>query len=523
MIAYPQTRADPRHGVPGATALLATIAGIKLSTHLLTSSGYGYFRDELYFIDAGRHLDFGYVDFPPLVAVLAAATRIAIGESQLAIHLLPAIAGALLVLVTGLIARELGGGIFAQGVAALAALVAPTYLGIDSLFSMNPFDELWWGLAAYIVVLILKRDRTQLWALLGLVIGIGLLTKVTMAYLALAVAAGLLLTPSRRALRTPGPWVALAIAGIMSLPYVAWEIANHWPSLPFWSSYSSSADQLSPLGFFVVQLFTMNVMSAPICLLGLYFYFRSSGGRPYRVLGWVFLLLYIVFAIMHTKYYFLAPIYPVVFAAGSVMLERATRASRQLKLAYVSVLAASGLVCAVLTLPVLPPRVLAWATSPVQVAGGLGIREEGPGASKLPQPFADRFGWDTLTFAVSGVFHRLRRSDQAEACILARNYGEAGAIDLYGPGLGLPPAISGHDAYYQWGPRGCTGAVVISVGWSRKTLLGVFRSVTLETTARCAFCMLYESQVPVYVARGTRVPFREAWPRFKLFYAEWTS
>src|SRR3712207_6036688 len=166
----------------GATAILAYLALAKLLLHLLSADNYGYFRDELYYMAAGERLDLGYVDFPPFVALVAAFTRWLLGDSLVALRLFPALAGAVVVVLAGLMARELGGGRFAQGLAALATLVAPTFLAMGTFLSMDAFDQLFWVTAVYVLLLILKRDRPRLWLLFGLIVGLGLLTKVTMLF-----------------------------------------------------------------------------------------------------------------------------------------------------------------------------------------------------------------------------------------------------------------------------------------------------------------------------------------------------
>ncbi len=252
-----------RQTLSSATALLIYLALIKFLIHLVTGGNYGFFRDELYYIDAGQHLAFGYVEFPPFIALLAALVHIIPGNSLVVYHILPAIAGALVVLLTGLMARELGGGRFAQCLAALASLVAITFLGIDSLFSMDSFDELWWVLMAYILIRLIKRDQPRLWLLFGLVAGIGLMTKVTMLMFGFALVVGLLLTPQRKYLLNKWAWAGGAIAFAFLLPYILWNAANGWPTLEFWSTYTSGhANPASALGFLYQQVLTMNSFDA---------------------------------------------------------------------------------------------------------------------------------------------------------------------------------------------------------------------------------------------------------------------
>ncbi|HKV57954.1 MAG TPA: glycosyltransferase family 39 protein, partial [Ktedonobacteraceae bacterium] len=447
------------------TALLVYLALLKFLAHLVVSGNYGFFRDELYYIDAGKHLAFGYVEFPPFIALLAASIHTVIGNSLVAYHLFPAIAGAVLVLLTGLIARELGGGRFAQCLAALASLSVLTFLAIDSIFSMDSFDELWWVLLAYILIRLIKRDRPRLWLLFGLVAGIGLMTKVTMLMFGFAIVAGLLLTPQRKYLLNKWAWVGGAIAFAFLVPYVLWNAANGWPTLEFWSSYTSGhANPASALGFLYQQVLTMNPLTLPLWLAGLYYYFFTQAGKPYRALGWAYVILYVLFTVTRAKLYFLAPAYPMLFAAGSVMLVRMMSKPRLgwLKPAYISLLLLVGLLVSPTVMPILPPSLYGRATA--IIGGNAGIKVEDRATGALPQQLADRFGWDTMTATVARVYHSLSPDEQAQACIFTENYGEAGAIDFYGSQYHLPQAISGHNTYYLWGPGNCTGAVVISIG-----------------------------------------------------------
>lgn len=498
------------------TALLIYLALITFLAHLIVSGNYGFFRDELYYIDAGKHLAFGYVEFPSFIALLAAFVRTVLGGSLVAYHLFPAIAGVLLVLLTGLMARELGGSRFAQCLAALASLVATTFLAIDSIFSMDSFDELWWVLMAYILIRLMKRDRPRLWLLFGLVAGIGLMTKVTMLMFGFALVVGLLLTPQRTYLLNKWAWAGGAIAFAFLLPYILWNAANGWPTLAFWSTYSSGhANPASSLGFLSQQVLTMNPLTLPLWLAGLYYYFFTQAGKPYRVFGWTFVILYVVFTITRAKLYFLAPAYPMLFAAGALMVGHVLSKPRLgwLRPAYICLLVLVGLLLTPLVMPIIPPSLYGRATA--IVGGNAGIKVENRTTSVLPQQLADRLGWDTMTATVARVYHSLPQDEQAQACIFTKNYGEAGAIDFYGPQYHLPQAISGHNTYYLWGPGNCTGAVVISIGNPLSLLQPAFASVTQAATITCAYCMPAENDLPVYVCLHLKTSLQAIWPHVK--------
>lgn len=339
-------------------ALVVSLALLDFLLHMLVAGNYGYFRDELYYLIAGRHLAFGYVDFPSMIALLAALVHRVAGDSLVAIHVIPALASALLVLLTGLMARELGGNRFAQFLAALASLSAVTFLATGSIFSMDVLDTLWWALAAYVLILTLGRDDPRLWLLFGAIAGLGLLTKITFAFFGFAVLAGVLLTPQRRHLRTRWPWIGGAIAFLFLLPYILWNRAHGWPTLEFWAHYGGHSG--GPLSFLLNQLLAMNPLTVPLSLLGLYFYLRARSGTRYRTLGYAFVGLYVVLTVLDAKAYFLAPAYSMLFAAGAVALEEAeARWVKPLKPLYAAVLALSGALLAPLAMPVLPPPAFA--------------------------------------------------------------------------------------------------------------------------------------------------------------------
>jgi Dolichyl-phosphate-mannose-protein mannosyltransferase len=497
-------------------ALLAYLALAKLLVHLLTNGNYGYFRDEFYYMAAGERLDLGYVDFPPFVAIVADVSRFLLGDSPVALRFLPALAGALVVMLAGLMARELGGGKFAQGLAALATLVAPNFLAMGTFLSMDAFDQLFWVSASYVLLLILKRDRPRLWLLFGLTVGLGLLTKVTMLFFGFAVFVALLLTPARGHLRTPWPWIGGVIAFAFLLPYVFWQIEHGWPTLEFWANYGGKVDPASPVEFLLEQIVTMHPLTLPIWLAGLYFYLFSRVGQPYRPLGWIYIVLFVLFVVQNAKFYFLAPTYPMLFAAGGLQIEWFVRRRRWgwLKPAYVVILLVGGTVVAPLVaVPALPVETLAKIMG--AAGGDVGVEMETREVRQLPQQFADRFGWENMVVTVAGVYQDLPPEEQAESCIFTGNYGEAGAVDFYGPRYDLPKAISGHNNYYTWGPGDCTGQVIISVGVPLSRLEVVFDDVEQIDTIDCEYCMPDEDNLPIYVGRDSKASLQEIWPLVK--------
>ena len=222
---FPTKTKISRKTLTSGAGLIALVALAKLVAHLLVAGNFGYFRDELYYIESGRHFQTGYVDFLPFIAWLAGILQI-VGDNLVVLHIISALAGTALVVVTGLMAREMGGNRVAQGLAALGSAVMVTFLATGSLFTMDVFDELWWGLAAFVFILLVKRQNPRLWLLFGLIAGIGIFTKLTMLFFGFGLVVGILLTPRRNDFRTRWPWLGGAIAFAFLVPWVIWEIIN---------------------------------------------------------------------------------------------------------------------------------------------------------------------------------------------------------------------------------------------------------------------------------------------------------
>ena len=498
-------------------AVVAYLALGKLLLHFLTNGQYGYFRDELYFLACGERLDWGYVDQPPLIAVAARVARVLFGDSLFAIRLLPALAGASLVFLTGLIARELGGGRFAQVVACVAVIVAPVYLLLHTWLTINAFEPLIWMLCAYLLILILKGGDERLWALFGAVAGVGLLNKHSMLFFGFGLVAGLLLAGRGRMLLNRWAWLGGLTAFLIFLPNLWWQWSRGWPMLELLRNVEVAKNyQASLAEFFAGQVLLMHPLTLPLWLAGLYFYLRTREGRQFRALGWSYLAVLALMIVLKGKVYYLAPAYPMLLAAGAVWCERRVASRRNvawLKPVTLVVLLLGGALLAPLTLPVLPVETF------IRYAGWFGMREgvktENKRLGRLPQHYADMFGWEELTAEVSRVFHGLPPEEQARCAVYAQNYGEAGAIDFFGARYGLPQAISGHQNYYLWGPRGHTGECVIIIGGKAKDHAEVFAEVTEAARVLNAYAMPYENDLPIYVCRKPRASLQAIWPKVK--------
>lgn len=488
--------------------IVGLIALAYTALHLALIGRYGWFRDEFYYIACGEHLDWGYVDHPPFIALVARLTRALFGDSILAARLPSVLAGAAVILLAGRLARELGGGRFAQALAALCAVVGPVYLFVFHVLSMNSFDVLFWTLGAFVVVRILNTGNPKLWLLFGLVCGLGLENKHSLLFFGFGVFVGLLLTPERRQLRQPWIWIGGALAAALFLPHVLWQIQHGWPTAEFIRNATAHKNiALSPLAFFAEQIKQMHPFTFPIWLAGLIWLFRSS---KYRALGWVYVAAFLVLITQSSKAYYLAPAYPPLFAAGAVAFEAWIR--RPVLRAVLAVLiVAGGAITAPLTLPILSEEGF------VRYAQALGIplgAAERHDLGVLPQHYADMHGWEEMVAEVARVHGTLPPEDKAKAGIYVQNYGEAGAVDLLGRKYGLPKAMSGHNNYFLWGPQG-SGEVLIIIGGDPEDHRQTFQDVRQAGEIRCGYCMPYENNQPVWIARGLKAPVAEIWPMTK--------
>ncbi len=360
------------------------IALLQFVLHLWANTHDNFFRDELYYLAAGQHLAPGYVEYPPFVAFATAFSRAVFGTSVAAIRLLPSLAAALIVLLTADMVARLGGGLLAQVLAAFAVALGPVFLGSSGLMSMDPFDQLWWTLAAWVLLRLITDQKPHLWLVFGVVAGLGLLTKLTIGFYILALLIGLLLTGQRRLLFNRWLIIGGVIALVMMSPYLAWQAAHGFPVLEYTRQYSSGKTfQATPLEYFGQQFVTINPLALPLWLGGLYFLFFTSAGKPYRAFGWAYLFLYIFFMLQKAKFYWLSPAYPMLFAGGAYALELLTQQRprlRWLSPTYVSTLAISGLLLVPFAIPILPP------TAFIQLNALMGNRRRQDGKPEILGP-----------------------------------------------------------------------------------------------------------------------------------------
>lgn len=499
-------------------AIVLYIAAAKLLLHLFTANRYGIFRDEMYYLACAQHMAWGYVDHPPLTVFIAWIGRHVFGDSPLAIRLLPALAGAALVWLTGKLARDMGGGRFAQAVAALAVVVVPPYLISNHWLTDNAWEPLVWMGCAWLVVHAINTDDERSWLWFGVLAGLGFENKYSIAFLLLAVLAGVVLTPERRFLKSRYLWLGVLACFLISLPNFLWQWRHQFPFLELIHNVRMHNRDVvrGPLAFIADQAMIMNPILVPLWLGGLFWLLFARDGRRYRVLGWTFVAVLAAFIALKAKNYYVTPVYPMLFAAGAIGFERLTRgrligtAGRVL---YVGLIVGVGMLLAPLSVPVLAPETfLRYQAALHLVPPEIEHQNTGP----LPQWFADEFGWQEMVEKVAQVYNSLPPEERARTAIFTNNWGEAVAVDFYGPRYGLPPAISKHNQYWLWGPRNYDGSTVIVLRSDGSGDRRHFASVEAAGRVEHPYSRRDE-WFTIWLCRGPKFNLQEAWPGMKQF------
>ena len=510
---------------PLASRSIAALSAIIFALHVIVNrlSPYGFQRDEFLYMAMGRHLRLWRMDFPPFIAIISQLERYVLGDSIVAIRFLPSVAAGLIVMMAALIARELGGGKFAQPFAAVAVATSPLFLRAGDLFQPVVFDQLWWTLALYALARLgssAPRDDTlatapRWWIVLGVACGVGLLTKFSLFFFGAALVAALIVAPQRREMLTPWPWVAAVIAFVIGSPSIVGQIALGYPVVSQMQTLQSSQLAHVSLWSFVGG----QLHWGPDLLLALagalYLVFAQSM-RRFRAVGWTCIGAFLLLLVLHGKSYYIGPIYPALFAGGAVAFERwlgALRAAMAMVIRAVAivVLVAYAAVAAPLELPIFSKETTA---AFVNGSGVSSTARTNQGTQlRLPQDYADMLGWPELVNAVAHVYDSLPPEKRARVVLVGENYGEAGAMEFYGPKLGLPRVISAAGSYWFFGPGEKPGAVVISLGVTQHDMEQFFGTVTYAGKVLNDWGVPEEQDVSIYVGENPKMTLQELWPK----------
>ena len=478
---------------------LLIIAAVSCAIHLAGNGHYGFHTDELYYIESGRHPALGYVDYPPVTPMLAWLNTSIFGVHPWTLRLFPAIAVAVVVFLTGLCVLEMGAGRRTSILASLVALLSPLLLA-TWLFQTVPFDQLTWMIAIYLLLRTLLRGEPRLFILLGLDLGIGFETKFTIVGLYAGIAAAVLVSPGlRRCLRTPYPWIGLAIVAAAAAPNVAWQVANDFPTLAYIHNHSADISAGGGIVAFVALfLLATGPVFLPLWIAGMVVLWRDPRLRPMGVLAVVVILV-----LTEGKGYYPGPTIPLVLAAGCVGIGRI--ASRTRRRWVTALVLAAGSLEGVILAPIILPLV------PASSMHRLGI-------DKLNPDYANTVGWPSFTAQVGAVYRALPAAQRAHAAILTDIDGAAGAIDIFGGRKHLPQAISPHLSFWYWKPANLDATTLVTTGYSRRDLAFLCGTATRAGTVRFPDAIVnLEQGAPILVCTHLRESINTAWPRLKNF------
>lgn len=503
---------------PIAAYVIGGLALVKLALHVTANvvTPYEFHRDELLYFAMGDHLDFWRMDFPPAIALASRGIRALLGDGLPAIRLVPALAGSALVVLAGLIARELGGGRTAQAITAIAVIGNPLFLRSANLFQPVVLDQLAWTLGFYALVRLLHTDDRRWWVGFGAAAGLGLLAKFSIAVFGVAVLGALLVTPHRRWLARPDPWLAAGLALAIGLPSVMGQIALDFPVVGQLGDLRAS--QLARVT--AAEFFTGQLLFGPgsvLAGLGVGALLLRPRLRGFRLLGWTAVLTVVLLLALRGKPYYLGPIYPTMFAAGAVALDAVRPRGARLAARWVTValVAVYTIVALPVGLPILAPERMARYAERLGITAA--VRTNRGTVGRLPQDYADMLGWKEQAEAVTAVYRALPPEDRARAVVLGANYGEAGALEFYGPRLGLPRPVSPTGSYWFFGPGDKPGDVLVTIGLTREDIADRFGRVVEAARVTNAWAVEEEQDLRVLVAsdRHPDWTLQTAWPTFR--------
>ena len=489
---------------------LLAVALVLIAGHTLTNHQYGFHRDELATLDDARHLAWGFVAYPPVTPFLGRVELTLFGTSLAGFRFFAAVAQGLVAILAGLIAREMGGKRLAQLLAAIATAIGPVAMSSGALFQYVAFDYLWWVLAAWCAVVLMNRRDPRWWVALGAVFGLGLLTKYTMGVAILGIVAALLTTGARRDLRTRWPWIGAAVALFIFHPNVHWQVHNNFVSLEFLNFIHARDVRAGRTAGFVTDQFLIciNPFTIPLWIGGLIYALRARPKPWFRALVWMFFIPCALLLAAKGRGYYLAPAYAPLLAAGAVQFEEISgrispryRAIRRAGL--LAGLAAGAVLAIAMVVPIAPVNSGWWKT-----------------ASMFDGDFREEIGWPDLVAAIARIRDTVPAEERAHLAILAGNYGEAGAIGVYGPAYGLPTAISGINSFWARGYGDPPPETVIAVGFSRRRLERSFESCELAGHNTNSFGIRNEESADhpdIFICRRPRRPWPEMWREFRSF------
>jgi 4-amino-4-deoxy-L-arabinose transferase-like glycosyltransferase len=477
--------------------------------HMFTNHQYGFHQDELVVLDNAYHLDWGFVEYPPLTPFLARIELELFGLSLVSARTFAALAHSIVLVLTGLMARDLGGNRRTQILAAVAAAIAPVALVQGSLIQYVTFDFLWSVLIAYLTIRLLKSGDPRWWLPIGAVIGLGMMTKYTMVMFVAGLVGGVLLTDARRYLRSPWLWGGVALSLLIFLPNLIWQIQHNFISLEFLSSIHARDVEIGRADGYLIEqfVFCSNPFMIPIWVAGLIYYFRNPAGKHYRMIGWMYVIPFLIYLFTQGRSYYLAPAYPMLIAAGAVVwqgwVERLSmQTSRVVRGMTWTGIVIGAIISGALALPIAPINSAWWDV-----------------VSDVHDTFTEQIGWPDMIETVAGIYADLPKEEQTRTGILAAENDEAAALNLFGPEYGLPTAISGSDTFWLRGYGDPPPEVLIIVGYPREEVLSA--SAQCETVGIITNPYDVDNDLrhppDIFVCRDLRISWPEFWDRIQRY------
>jgi 4-amino-4-deoxy-L-arabinose transferase-like glycosyltransferase len=499
-----------RRFVMSDLAVLLLLALASVAIHTATNGQYGFHRDELQTLDDARHMDWGFVVYPPITPLIGRVELILFGTSLIGFRLFAAVAVSAAMVLAGLIAKELGGGRHEQVLAAVATCVAPVAMAQGAVFQYVSFDYLWGVLATYFLVRLCKSGDARWWVGIGFALGLGMETRYTAGFLTVGIVGGVLLSDARKYLASKWLWIGVGIAVLLFLPNVIWQAKHDFISLDFLKHlHERDVRQGRNTGFLAGQiLFCVNLVTVPLAAMGLWFLSAKEQGRRYTVAGWTVLVTFLLFWIAKARFYYTAPIYPVLLAAGSVAFGNWLKSANSgitklVNEAQWACILLSGAVFAVFVMPIAPFGGAAWRVT-----------------SKLHDQFREQIGWQELTEHVAAVYNSLPETERVRTGILAGNYGEGGALNLYGPAMGLPHAMAGTNSFWYRGYDPREPQTVILVGIEMDEAEANFESCSVVAKNTNRFGVENEESrdhPDIYLCRGLKGTWAAFWKKFRRY------
>jgi Dolichyl-phosphate-mannose-protein mannosyltransferase len=483
---------------------LIGIALLVMLIHLLTNGRYGFHRDEFQFLSDARHLDWGFVAYPPFTPFVERVGLQLFGVSLVGLRLLSVVAQALAIVVAGLMARELGGGRLAQVTSALAVATSalPVFEGTE--FQYSSFDYLWWVLIAYCVIRLLKTEDPRWWLAIGVFVGMGLMTKYSILFFIAGILGGMVLSSARRYFASGWFWGGVAVALVIFAPNFLWQVRHGFISIDFLRHIHVRDVRLGRANGFLKDQFVIcvNLATAPIWIAGIVHFLRNE---RYRMLGWMYVIPFALFFVGKGRGYYLAAAYPMLLAMGAVVWERRvaglTRVWRRVVLGVgFTAMAAYG----VFIYSVIVPLASDGPLKQFALKNNGDLREE--------------FGWNELVRTVAGVRDSLPAEEQSAVGVLVGNYGEQGAVEILGPAYKLPMPISTTNSAWVRGYPAVPPSTLIVVGYSREAADRAFTSCRLAGhNGNSEGVKNEESQAhpDIFVCGPPRLPWPEFWKEFQ--------